>query len=80
MDDTNNNIQVQGRMMGGLGNSVIRYFGIFHDLDLGSNPCFLNPEKILEGEDICVRPTHGSRFSRWSIIREFVHWKTQPSS
>ena len=41
------------------------YFDIFHDQAIGSNLRFRNPENILEGEDIRVRPTLGSGFSRY---------------
>ena len=47
---------------------MIRYFGIFHDWDLGSNLCSQNPEKKLEGGDISVRPRCGSGFSRYWVM------------
>ena len=46
----------------------IRYFGIFHDWNFGSNLRFQNPEKLLEGEDIRVRPTFDSGFSRYRVM------------
>ena len=35
---------------------------------LGSNPRFQKHEKILEGEETCVRQTRGSRFSCYRVM------------
>ena len=46
----------------------IRYFSIFHDRVLGSRPHFLKLEKFRKGEIYMLRPTRGSRFSRYWVI------------
>ena len=50
----------------------IRHFYIFHDQALGSNLRFQNPEKLLEGEDIHVRPNCGSGFSRYRAMVNYA--------
>ena len=47
---------------------LIRYFVIFHYRATGSNLRFRKHKKLLEGEDIHVRPTLSSRLSRYQVM------------
>ena len=39
-----------------------------HGPDIGSNLHFQNPEKLSEGDELCVSPTLGSDISRYQVI------------